>query len=79
MSFNREIIKVSHEDPVLSVFHWNILSDQLSGFFPSVDDKYVAVDKLSIGKYADCTDTLSAPLYVEGNANIQGDCPTTWG
>jgi mRNA deadenylase 3'-5' endonuclease subunit Ccr4 len=41
MLLGRKFIRVSKEDPVLTVFHWNTLSDQLSGFFPSIDDKYL--------------------------------------
>lgn len=44
MLLGREFVKVSKSEPFLTVLHWNILSDQLSGFFPSVEDRYVEWD-----------------------------------
>ncbi|OMJ87710.1 hypothetical protein SteCoe_10554 [Stentor coeruleus] len=44
MLLGREFVRVSESEPFLTVLHWNILSDQLSGFFPSVEDKYVEWD-----------------------------------
>lgn len=44
MLLNRNIVPVDTENSLLQVFHWNILSDQLSGFFPSVEDKYLEWD-----------------------------------
>ena len=41
MLLNRDIICLSSEPSILKVFHWNTLSDQLSGFFPSVNEKYL--------------------------------------
>lgn len=41
MLLGRNFEKISENDPVLTVFHWNVLSDQLSGFFPSVEDRVV--------------------------------------
>lgn len=44
MLLNRDSVRILPENSLIRVFHWNMLSDQLSGFFPSVDDKYLEWD-----------------------------------
>lgn len=44
MLLNRDQVRLLPENSLIRVFHWNMLSDQLSGFFPSVEDKYLDWD-----------------------------------